>query len=109
MLDWTQEAGMDDERQAAMIHLSAFLPKILLWNGYGAGPGMMWYGFGVLGWLMMIAIWVLVVAGLIYLVRWLARPSNRGGQETALDLLKKRYAKGEISKEEFEEKKKDIQ
>ncbi|MDA8170563.1 MAG: SHOCT domain-containing protein [Nitrospiraceae bacterium] len=95
-----------------MINLNTLMdPLVLFWDGYGTGPGMMWYGFGVLGWLMMVAIWVLVILGLIYLIRWLSHSARQGEgrQETALDVLKKRYARGEISKEEFEDKKKDLQ
>jgi putative membrane protein len=46
----------------------------------------------------------------VVLVR-LLRGGQRGGEpppETALEVLKKRYARGEISKAEFEEKKRDI-
>jgi putative membrane protein len=67
-------------------------------------------GFGLLFW---IAVVVLIVVLVVQLAN---RASNSGSgaqypqkQETALDILKKRYAKGEISKEEFEEKKKDIE
>ncbi len=65
---------------------------------------------GALGGLMMLVIWVLVIVGLVYLIRWLAQSVKKSEtkEETALDLLKKLYAKGEISKEEFEEKKKDL-
>jgi putative membrane protein len=45
-------------------------------------------------------------------VRLLGRDSSRGAAgppaETALDVLKKRYARGEIGKQEFEEKKRDL-
>ncbi len=38
------------------------------------------------------------------------RPSSRSEHvETAVEILEKRYAKGEISREEFEQMKKDIQ
>lgn len=73
---------------------------------------MMGFGFGggILGGLMMIFFWVIVImAGLAFL-RWLARDmsGNTGSSKTALDILKEKYAKGEITKEEFETKKKDI-
>lgn len=68
------------------------------------------YGWGMgFGWIFMIIFWVLVILGVVFLIKMIA-----GGfkcekrDESVLDILKKRYAKGEISKEEFEEKKKDL-
>ncbi|OGW51186.1 MAG: hypothetical protein A2078_13445 [Nitrospirae bacterium GWC2_57_9] len=66
-------------------------------------------GMGWLGWIFMIVFWIAVIAGVVLLVRWIASSMDkeRGpqSQESALDMLKKRYAKGEISKEEYERKK----
>ena len=76
---------------------------------------MYWGGDGwtLFGGLVMFLWWGLVALAIIWLVRHGARSSNeyfRYGQssETALDILKKRYARGEIDKKEFEEKRKDI-
>lgn len=58
---------------------------------------------------MMTLFWVLVVLAIVFLVKWIS--DQKGGarrEESALDILKKRYASGEISKEEFEEKKKQL-
>ena len=84
--------------------------------GYGMGPGMMGWGYGGMGWLgfiFMIAFWALIIIGIVFLIKWLAGLSGQGAHltgkgEDALDILKKRYARGEINKEEFEEKKKDL-
>ncbi len=70
------------------------------WN-YGWGMG-----FG--GWFFMLLFWALVILGLVYLVKLIIGAKGEERAETALDILKKRYAKGEIGKEEFEEKKKDL-
>lgn len=70
------------------------------WNGYG-------WGMGVGGWLLMILFWVLIILAVIYIAR--AVSNGRQKEETALDILKKRYAKGEISKEEFEKMKDDLE
>lgn len=62
--------------------------------------------------LMMAAFWGLVIFGGISLFRWFARSSQKHGQPSgsaALEQLKLRYVNGEISKEEFEQMKKDIQ
>jgi putative membrane protein len=83
------------------------------WQGY-YGYGMMGGSFGGLWIIMpilMVVFWGLVIWGLIALFRNAGSSGSRDYQtrtESALELLKKRYARGEISKEEFEEKKKDL-
>jgi putative membrane protein len=89
------------------------------WQGWGMmGPGMMGgYGFhNGYGWswimgIVMIVFWALIIAGVVILIRHAAsghRWTGSGTQESALDILKRRYAQGEIGKEEFEQKKKDL-
>lgn len=72
---------------------------------------MDWHGWGMGGgWLFMLLFWGLVVAliaGLMIRIAGKRRdPASHG--ESAMDILKKRYAKGEITREEYESVKKDI-
>ena len=77
---------------------------------YGFYNMMNWGGFG---WFFMVIFWILLILGTIEVVRVITR-SERDGRgdgprgKTSLEILKERYAKGEIDKKEFEEKKKDL-
>ncbi|MCH6545210.1 MAG: SHOCT domain-containing protein [Deltaproteobacteria bacterium] len=67
-----------------------------------SGWGM---GYGFFGWLMMFLFWILIIAAVVLGVRWFIDQGKLKGssvEETPLDILKKRYASGEIDKEEFE-------
>ena len=86
----------------------------LIW-GQDSGWGMMGSGMSF-GWvfvpIFMILFWGLVIWGVVALVRGLSgsrsSDSDSSRPDSALEVLKKRYARGEINKEEYEEKKKDI-
>ncbi|MBI3619554.1 SHOCT domain-containing protein [Candidatus Roizmanbacteria bacterium] len=74
---------------------------------------MMDFGFtplGGYGWFLMILWWGLVIAGIVQLINWLTGQSHRANdhQRSPLEILKERYAKGEIDRNEFENKKKDL-
>ena len=74
---------------------------------FGAWGGWM-PGFG---WVFMLLFWVLVILGVAALVKWLAGGvgENRPPPgKNARQILEQRYARGEIEREEFEQKKRDL-
>lgn len=79
-------------------------------EGPGGWGSMMHYGFGYGGMFMWI-IFLIVVGFLIYFIVRSRRIDNRIPEqgESPLDILKRRYAKGEITKEEYEQMKNDLE
>ena len=79
---------------------------------YGGGMMNGWGMMNPLMWIFMVLLWGLAIFGLICAVRWLlSRGTGKGnqGSQSHLDLLKTRYARGEISKEQFEQMRKDLE
>ncbi|HAV11459.1 MAG TPA: hypothetical protein DCX32_02855 [Candidatus Moranbacteria bacterium] len=70
---------------------------------------MGWFGFGF-GWIFMLIFWALIIWGIYTLIKWFNEQGKFkiGGEDSAMRILKERYAKSEISKEQFEQMKKDL-
>lgn len=84
-------------------------------DGWHRGPGMMWSyggGFGMLfGFFFMILILAAVAIGILLLLRALGFMEAAGrspNTDRALDILKERFAKGEIDAKEFDERKRHL-
>ena len=92
--------------------LNPFCPQ---WHSFqnGGGPGMMnWYGVSWHFGIPTILISVLAALGIILCIRWLLM-SKRQNQpafhvETPLDILKKRYASGELTRDEYLNMRRDL-
>lgn len=80
--------------------------------GYGMG-----YGYSPLAFIPELIVWIVIIVAVVALVKYMTHQGHYYGHghhmmgedhTTAIDILKERYAKGEITKKEFEEMKKDI-
>lgn len=73
------------------------------WGGWGWGMGF--------GWIFMILFWALVILGIVALAKWLYSAGNLGGNASKrpLDILKERYARGEITRDEYQRTRRDLE
>jgi len=73
-------------------------------HGSGWGTG--------LGWTLMILSWAPVIAGMVAVARWVLQGRSEKSEprdRAPLDVLKERYARGEIEREQFEQKRHDLE
>ena len=94
---------MRDWIMTSSVLMMGFIPAPAIaqerpWDwGWGMHPGWwMWGAGGVAMMLMMLLFWGLVIAGLVLGVRWLVRQGRDEGAARALDILRERYARGEM-------------
>ena len=96
------------------ILLAILLVVPLVWAGLSGARTGGWGMMGGFGWgwmpLLMIVFWGLIIWGIVAAVRYSRSESRKTSTttESALDVLKVRYARGEIKKREYEEKKREL-
>ncbi len=99
---------------AAGMGLSLSTPALAGTDGFNYGPGMMWGGGWIgmmIGPLMMLLFIIIATVLVVLVIRWLGGAGGgyrggHGGQEgpAPLEILKARFARGEIDKDEYEER-----
>ena len=69
-------------------------------------PMWWWGGVGMMA--MMFLFWVMFIVGIIVAIRWLVGKGRERTPDSALEILRQRYARGEINEEEFESRRKNL-
>ena len=82
-------------------------------RAYGWGWGMhpmwgVWGAWGIAMMAMILLFWGVVIVGIVLGIRWLMGQAREPQRDTAMDILRQRYARGDVTKEEFEAKKRDL-
>jgi putative membrane protein len=70
-----------------------------------------WGWMSGFGWIFMILFWALIMLGVAALGKWIfstGDPVASGGARRALDILKERYARGEINRDQYEQMRQDL-
>ena len=76
-----------------------------MWHHMNNGSGM------GLSWIFMVLMWGLIIVGIVVLGKWLMTQTSVGQgppNKTAMEILQERYARGEINREEYEQKRRDL-
>lgn len=85
-----------------------FMPIVETMQNFRGG----WFSF-IVSLIFTFLLWFLIISGIIILLRWIITGGKDGRMEkengSAMRIIKERYAKGEISKDDFESMKKDLQ
>lgn len=75
------------------------------WSGWGWGMGF--------GGIFMILFWVVVILGVVALAKWIFSPGGAAGPSSparsALEILKERYARGEIDRDQYQQMRRDLE
>ena len=81
----------------------------MMGSGEMSGRGWAWgFGMGLAG-LSMLAFWGALIVGVVLLVRALGGRREGHWRASPIDILKRRYAGGELSREQYEQMRQDIE
>ena len=83
----------------------------MYYNGYNMMPFGFGFGFGWFGAIFMLVWWAIIIASIVLFVRWIIRQGHnwKHSDKDVIEILKERYAKGEIDKLKYEEMKKELE
>jgi putative membrane protein len=81
------------------------------WHWDGHPMWWMWSAGGIVMMLGMLLFWAAIITAIVVGIRWLVRQERSGWrdrEDRAMQILRERYARGDISREEFEQRKRDL-
>ena len=103
---------MDAIRLAALPNLDHFLLSLITLQGpyeWGWRMHPLWgWGWGIGMMAMMLLFWGLMIFAGVAGIRWLIGQSKAPRRDSAMEILRERFARGEIDKDEFETKKREL-